>query len=130
MLCHGAHDDDTVAERLPAQPGPTWPCRIGYDRMKPRPMPPPPSSSAPRTRPAHGSGVCEGALVGLASVACAGWAGSVVCAFAGVTGGFFFAQAGAPSIAPANTTVRQIVWVAFMASSVSPTRVGAIGFRG
>src|SRR5215470_15266622 len=80
--------------------------------MKPRPTPPPPSSSAPRTRPAHGSGVVWPSAFGFAGSAFAGSSGFAV--FVGVVcAGFDFWQAGAPSIAPATTTVRQIVCAAF-----------------
>ncbi len=95
-------------------------------------MPPPPSSSEPRGRsppqgsapPAHGSapGV---AGVWFAVSGAAVWfdvSVVVVALFDGVVFcGFLLPQAGAPSIAPANTTVRQIVWVVsrFMGASVS-----------
>src|SRR5678816_1978983 len=100
-------------------------CRSRYDRTKPRPAPPPPSSSAPRTRPAHGSPAHGSGVSVFCSVADAGVAaGSVGFAvFVGVVCGCFLLHAGAPSIAPANTTVRQITLVAsrFMVLILSPS---------
>jgi len=85
-------------------------------------MPPPPSSSEPRGRsPPHGSAPpAHGSAPGVAGVwfAVSGAADWFVVSAAGVAlfdgvvfCGFLLPQAGAPSIAPANTTVRQIVWV-------------------
>src|SRR3569623_1589331 len=86
--------------------------------MKPRPTPPPPSSSAPRARFGL-SGALHGSPGSVAGVAGSGFAfavagsgvGAVLLAGAGVVGAGLALQPGVPSIAPATTTVRQIVWV-------------------
>src|SRR4051794_21092664 len=94
-------------------------------------MPPPPSSSVPRGRsaPAHGSAAHGSAAgFGAALSVVAGTTGSVLAGVAlllGVVCGCFLVHAGAPSIAPANTTVRQIVLVVsrFMASPPDTDRI-------
>src|SRR5262249_45470749 len=91
--------------------------RSDYDNTKPRPTPPPPSSSAPRTRPAHGSFAAGSpahgsGLVSLAAGVAVGVASVGFTTFCGVVCGCFLLHAGAPSIAPATTTVRQITLVA------------------
>jgi hypothetical protein len=76
-------------------------------------MPPPPHGSLPRGRspPSHGSAAAAGSGAGVAlSVDGAASVAAGVALLLGVVfAGFLLPHAGAPSIAPANTTVRQMV---------------------